>query len=92
MKIHLFNDNILVSEATDDLLVNGVVARYDSDNPYMFCKVENMSDEIDEDIQDKILIIKRYAKEEYLPGYYFVSLKDVRGYLTQEDYNKLKVE
>lgn len=90
MKIKLFNDNILVTELSDDLVVNGVVSMYDSDNPYMFCKIVALSDEasVNIDIND-ILVIKRYAKEEYLPGYYFISYKDVRGSLTEEEYNSL---
>ena len=38
---------------------------------------------------DNILVIKRYAKEEYLPGQYFISLKDVRGKMSKEAYSKM---
>ena len=34
--------------------------------------------------------IKRYAKEEYLPGYYFVSYKDIRGTLPMSTYEEMK--
>ena len=90
MNINLYGDNILVSELTDDLFINGLLVMYDKDNPYMFCKVEALSYEADKTIsKNDILVIKRYAKEEYLPGYYFVSLKDVRGSITSSEYNKL---
>ena len=63
----LLNDNILVSELQDDLMYNGTVVRYDSDNPYMICHVEEVSDEAKNVSVGNIIVIKRYAKEEYLP-------------------------
>lgn len=90
MNVKLFNDNILVSELQDDMLINGVMTRYDSDSPYMFCEVEAVSDEALNYVNvGDILIIKRYAKEEYLSGYYFISFKDVRGCIPKEDYDKM---
>lgn len=90
--IKLINDNILVTELEDDLMVNGVVTMYDSDSPYMFCKVISASDEAIKTIglMTDVIIIKRYAKEEFLPGYYFVSSKDVRGTLKITEYSLLK--
>lgn len=82
------NDNLLVSELTDDLIVNGVATIYDSDSPYMFCKVLVTCDSETYPV-GSILVIKRYAKEEFLPGQYFISTKDVRCVYLEETYNKL---
>lgn len=85
----LLNDNILVSELQDDIL-QGTVVRYDADNPYMFCKVLNLSDKAKEYFDENdVLVIKRYAKEEYLPGQYFVSLQDVRCKMSEDEYNNM---
>ena len=71
MNIVLFNDNILVNELQDDLVANGTVVRYDPDSPYMFSEVLVVSNEANEkgiNVGD-VVVIKRYAKEEYLHGY-----------------------
>ena len=93
MNIDLFNDNVLVEELQDDLLINGVVLRYDSDSPYMFCEVISSSQNAKENKVNPgdILVIKRYAKEEYLPGQYFISYKDIRGSILKADYESIKV-
>lgn len=87
----LLNDNILVSELQDDIMYNGTVVRYDSDNPYMICHVEEVSDEAKNVSVGNIIVIKRYAKEEYLPGLYFVSYKDVRGIIPSDKYEDMIV-
>lgn len=96
----LLYNNLLVTELTDDLKINGVVTLYDPDSPYMFCeqvdtkKLENITeDEISSSFiaDDDVLVIKRYAKEEFVGGTYFISVKDIRGILKRDDYNKLKV-
>lgn len=92
LDITLLYENILVSELTDDLEVDGVPLMYDSDNPYMFCNIVNMSPEAYKQLgcsYDDVLVIKRYAKEEYLPGYYFISSKDVRGIIQREKYTSM---
>ena len=93
----LQGDNILVRELQDDLKINGVVSIYDGDNPYMFCEILNASDEAKsnlklEDITKSVLVIKRYAKEEYIGDTYFISYKDVRAILNIDDYNKMLEE
>ena len=87
LDLKMLNSNILVTELTDDLMVNGVVTIYDQDNPYMIAKVvnrDNLTHTVD--VGD-IVVIKRYAKEEFLPGYYFISDKDVRCIISKEQYN-----
>lgn len=93
MDICLYNDNILVEELQDDLMISGTMLRYDQDSPYMFCRVLSVSDEArDKGISlENVLVIKRYAKEEYLPGQYFISYKDVRGSILKEDYDTIKI-
>lgn len=88
--IELLGDNILVEELTDDLVVNGVITAYDSDNPYMFCRVVNVSKDVNAITIGNILVIKRYAKEEFLPGYYFISSKDVRCIVDEDFYESLE--
>lgn len=94
-KMILQGGNILVKELQDDLVINGVVSRYDSDNPYMFCEILNISEEsrtemkLEKDIKDVVLVIKRYAKEEYIGDSYFISYKDVRAIIDKEDYDSL---
>jgi hypothetical protein len=89
LDLKMLNSNILVTELTDDLMVNGVVTIYDQDNPYMIAKVvnrDNLTHTVD--VGD-IIVIKRYAKEEYLPGQYFVSLQDVRCKMSEDEYNNM---
>ena len=72
----LNEDNLLVEELNDDIVFNGIRTMYDPDNPYMFCRVVASSG--DRYKKDDIIVIKRYAKEEFISGYYFISPKDVR--------------
>lgn len=76
------NDIIMVSEIQENLRHNGIVLGYDTDSPYMFCRVISYSDKANKELnieKDDIMVIKRYAKEEYLPGLYFISYQDVRA-------------
>ena len=86
---YLKNDNILVSELCDDLTYRGVVTVYDSDSPYMFCKVE-MDNPFGYNRGD-IVVIKRYAKEEFISGLYFISPKDVRCVVPEIIYSSMVV-
>ena len=85
----LLNSNIIIEEICDDVVVNGVSYMYDSDSPYMVGRVVNRDIELNYlDVGD-IVVVKRYAKEEFTPGYYFVSEKDLRGCISSEIYNEL---
>lgn len=86
---YLKNDNIIVSELCDDLTYRGVVTVYDSDSPYMFCKVE-MDSPFGYSRGD-IVVIKRYAKEEFISGLYFISPKDVRCLVPERVYSSMVV-
>ncbi len=88
--IEMCNDTIIVTELAEDLFVDGVFARYDSEDPYMFCRVYKTCT-LDLNVGD-IIVIRRYAKEEFLPGYYFVSIKDIRCKYSEEEYEKLLVK
>lgn len=86
----LDNDNILVKELFNDIPINGVMTSYDTDSPFMFCEIIGVSDTAKASLNlngDEVLVIKRYAKEEYLSGLYFISWKDVRCHLTRESYD-----
>lgn len=88
----LVNDNILIKELYDDIKVNGVLTSYDEDSPYMFGEVISISPTSKETLGifvGDIVVIKRYAKEEYLSGSFFISHKDVRLVMAKEDYKEL---
>ena len=83
--VQLENNNIIVKELYDDIKVNGIMQSYDQDSPFMFCKVV-CADDYDE---GEILVVKRYAKEEFVSGLFFVHNDDVRLSLSQEDYDNI---
>ena len=94
MDLIMFNDNILVSELTDDLMNNGTAVMYDSESPYMFCRVEKIAESLAKQYDiycGDVIVIKRYAKEEFLPGLYFISVKDVRCKVPKEVYDNLVI-
>ena len=88
----VLNDNIIVKELYDDIPVNGVMTSYDSDSPFMFCKILGISEQAKINLNldgDEILVIKRYGKEEYLSGLFFISWKDVRCSISSREYEKM---
>ena len=75
--MYLEKDNILIEELIDDITIGGITTRHDYDTPYMFCKIIDLSDEARENLgivhkEDFILVIKRYAKEEFIDNTFFV--------------------
>lgn len=93
----LENDNILVEELTDNIKIGGIITRHDYDSPYMFCKILLISDESRESLailntEDTVLVIKRYAKEEFIDNTFFIGSKDVRIVLDRNSYNKIREE
>lgn len=91
-------NNILVEELCDDIVSEGIVTRYDPDSPYMFCKIVTISEEAQKALgiinfkEENILVIKRYAKEEFIDKTYFIDSKDVRAVIDNETYNKILKE
>lgn len=83
----LKNDNIIVRELFDDIVVNGVSTPTDQDSPYMFCEVVESS--VEDIKKEDILVIRRYAKEEFITGLFFISPKDIRCRVSKEYYNML---
>ena len=90
--------NIIVEELCDDIVCDGIVTRYDPDSPYMFCKILLISEEAQKDLgiinfkEENILVIKRYAKEEFIDKTYFIDSKDVRAVIDNDTYNKILKE
>ena len=89
--------NLLVEELCDDIVSGGITTRYDSDSPYMFCKILLISEESQGDLgilnpSQSILVIKRYAKEEFIDKTYFIDSKDVRLVIDIDTYNKILKE
>lgn len=92
MNIDVLNDNIMVKELYDDFKVNEVLNAYDEDAPYMICEIVGISEEAKEKLEldtEDILVIKRYAKEEFVSGLYFISWKDVRAKISKEKYKDI---
>ena len=98
--MYLINDNILVTELKKDTEVEGIVMMQDTaSSPYMFCKVVEISKEardaiypdnyLERDVEDSILVIRRTAKESFVNNKFFISWKDVRGFMSTEEFNKL---
>lgn len=95
IKIKTVNDNIVVKEIYDDIKINGILTAYDEDSPYMFCEVVDFSLDAVSALKfnkGDILVIKRYAKEEFITGLYFISWKDVRCVISKESFEKLLSE
>ena len=92
INITTVNDNIIVKEIYDDIKVNGILTAYDEDSPYMFCEVVDFSLASAGTLginKGDVLVIKRYAKEEFITGLYFISWKDVRCVISKESFEKL---
>lgn len=91
----LEGNNILVEELIDNITIDGIVTRHDYDSPYMFCKVLLISDEAKRELgilNESILVIKRYSKEEFIDETYFVDAKDVRLVIDNDTYNRILKE
>lgn len=91
----LEGNNILVEELIDDINIGGITTRHDYDSPYMFCKVLLISDEAKEILgllDETILVIKRYAKEEFIDHTFFVDAKDVRAIISDNTYKNILEE
>jgi hypothetical protein len=89
IKVKLKNKNIIVSELTDDLYVDNIVLMYDDESPYMFCKVKSVDSSITDIEVGDILVVRRYAKEEFISNLYFVAEQDVRCIIKEEEYERL---
>ena len=96
--ILVLGTNILVKELCDGFVSGGVATRYDSDSPYMFCKIVAICDEaidalgILDNEMSYVLVIKRYTKEEFIDQTYFVDAKDVRAIIPLDVYDRMKGE
>lgn len=85
---------ILVNELKDDIIVDGILTKYDDNNNFMFVEViqasNNAYSEISQytDPDNVVLVISRIAKTPFLTNY-VITLDDVLMLLTKEEYNKL---
>ena len=88
----LFGNNILVEELRDNLVLDGVLIKYDDSNQYMFAKIINLPEklisELDLNVAD-IIIINRVTKLPFIDGNYFINSNNIIASLTKEEYNKL---
>lgn len=88
----IVNDNILIREKYVDIKINDIPQMIDEDAPFMFCEVLEASYDSKEALdisKGDIVIIKRYGKEEFLSGLFFISHKDVRCIIKPDEFNKL---
>lgn len=90
----LLKDYILIEELKDDMIQDGITLKYDDNNPYMFSRILEASDKAGDELfkydglNKLVLLTKRISK---LPLYenYIISLEDVIGLYTIDEYNKL---
>lgn len=96
--MQLINDNILVTEVYKDAKMGELIVSQDSSSPYMFCKIDAISQQACEEvfgkagslnIKEVVLIIRRTAKEPFANGTFFISSKDVRGFMSDEEFENL---
>lgn len=94
----LLKDYILAEELKDDIISNGLLTKYDDNNPYMFVKIKDCSESIESklnlygNINELVLLIKRVAKL-CLGEQYIISFEDTIAIFTLEEYqNYIKGE
>lgn len=99
----LTNNYIKVEELTDNLLINGVLEKYDDTSPFMFCKIIDLDYEVrqklctikdlqgnlikEHDLFRYIVVVKRVTKIRGFKGYY-IQLSDIIELIDNETYNK----
>lgn len=86
---------IQVKELKKDLVVDGLIQKYDDSSPYMFGKVLNANSKIlDElsvispNINNTVILFNRVNKIPYLNSY-FVDRQNVIAIMDMEEYNNL---
>lgn len=96
--MNLLKDYILVEELKDDITSNGLLTKYDDNNPYMFVKIKDCSSLVEDklnvygNINELILLIKRVAKL-CLGEQYIIAFDDAIAIFTLEEYqNYIKGE
>ena len=88
----LLNGNILVEEIYDDIKIDNIVTAYDGDSFSMFCRVISLDNTVEAELDihiGDVVVIKRYAKEEFIGDYFFISSKDVRCVINENNYREL---
>ena len=86
---------IQVKELKKDLVVDGLIQKYDDSSPYMFGKVLNANKKILEDlstmvpdVNNLVILFNRVNKISYLNSY-FVDRQHVIAIMDMEEYNNL---
>ena len=86
---------IQVKELKKDLVVDGLIQKYDDNSPYMFGKVINANKKILEDlstmvpdVNNLVILFNRVNKLPYLNSY-FVDRQNVIAIMDMEEYNNL---
>lgn len=93
-KLRLLGENILVCEKKKDLMVDGLLQKYDDNSPYMYASIAVASKLVEErlsvygNIYDMIILFKRPAKIPVLGGY-IVNYNDILAILSKEEYDRL---
>lgn len=93
----MLNDNLIVKEVQKETTSNGLIMKYDDDNPYMFVKLakdlpEEYANEIGVELYelpDTIFVIKRVAKIPFMNDFYIVSKKDVIAYMSKKEFEEV---
>lgn len=94
--MNMLGENILVKEApVKDFKQDGIVVSRDEDDTYMFVEVVSINNETLNQllkfnyVEGDYLVIKRVAKISFIGDTYIISLKDVLGIMSLEEYDKL---
>ena len=90
----MLNDSLLVKEVVKETQVNGIIMKADDDNQYMFVKVIDSNDDFkkkigDENVYNNVFIIRRVAKLPFLLDKYIINTKDIIGYMSEDEFNKI---
>ena len=91
--MELKKDYILVKELTDDMMIDGLLEKYDDNSPFIHAKVIEASRDflyrLNEEYpsQDAVILFSRPNKIPYL-GYLLVHEADIIATMSKEEYEK----
>lgn len=104
----LLNNFIKVKELTDNLEIDGILEKYDSTSPYMFCKIVDLDKEAlnklehTADIHGNMLSMSNIFNNSVIVAKrvtkvrgldgYYIQLQDVIEIMSKETYNKYVVK
>lgn len=92
--MNLKKDYILVKELTDDMMIDGLIEKYDDNSPFIHAKIIEATDKFIQDISleysslgDCVVLFSRPNKIPYL-GNLLVHEADLIATMSKEEYEK----